>query len=196
MAKKPQKRPRSPFKNERSADLKLWLRDGCLYGFDARLAADVELSVGRTDSERAMGFHLRGGLNEKELERMCREKVITFVLDRDQVEELAVYLQTSLHGLRKPLGRRTDNFSFAAVNKPKVLLTSKLEDAARKAHPGWRQLTKHDDLENELGAPGDWVLEDGAPEGAKLVKWFKRTHPRKAQRIERDFTRRLWKGQV
>jgi hypothetical protein len=39
---------------------------------------------------------------------------IDFVLDRDQVTELAAYLQGIAHRMLKPLGRKKNNFSIAA----------------------------------------------------------------------------------
>jgi len=196
--KKRDKRPRSPFEHERSADLQLWIGDGCSGGANARFAADVEVSVGRTDSERAMGFVVNASGNPfQSLNPANENKQLAFVLDRDQILELIGYLQSQLRGLKKPLGRGKPNYSFSWILDPKLRLQRDLEAAARKAHPGWRQITEKDDPDLILGEIGDWVQEPGAPDvGPGLVRWFKRTHPRKAQRIERDFTKRLWAGRL
>jgi hypothetical protein len=50
------------------------------------------------------------------------------------------------------------------------------------AHPGWHVRR------------GDACADDGAPQGAKLVAWFKKTHPRRVARIEREFIKELWNG--
>jgi hypothetical protein len=84
---------------ERPAELLFWFGDGACTPCYARLAADVEVSIGRTNSERALGFSVRKG----------RKEVIDFVLDRDQVAELAAFLRLALPRLRKPLGRRRDD---------------------------------------------------------------------------------------
>jgi hypothetical protein len=84
---------------ERPAELLFWLADGAYTPCHARLTADVEVSIGRTNSERALGFSVRKG----------RKEVIDFVLDRDQVAELAAFLRLALPRLRKPLGRRRDD---------------------------------------------------------------------------------------
>jgi hypothetical protein len=67
--------------DERPANLLLWHGDGRLRGFDARVAAKTEVSIGRTDSKRALGFVVTNG-----------KKEIDFVLNRDQVAELAYFL--------------------------------------------------------------------------------------------------------
>jgi hypothetical protein len=164
---------KNPAPGERSADLTLWIKNGCLAAFDARFAADAEVSVGRTDSERALGFTVTIG------EKM----VADFVLDRDQVEELAAYLQHNVY-LRRPLGRRACPQFFSAMNSPKQRLYRELESAAMEAHPGY----------SELDEDGDIEVADGAPTGRRLVAWFKKAHPRAAARIERKFTKALWSG--
>src|SRR5262245_47803969 len=195
--RKPNKRPRSPFKNERSADLQLWIGDGCAGGANARFAADVEVSIGRTNSKRAMGFVVNASGNPyQSLNPGGENKQMSFVLDRDQVWELIGYLHMQLSGLRKPLGRGESSYMFSWILDPRLRLQRKLEDAAMKAHPGWKQITKQDERDQTWGEIGDWVQEPGAPDiGPGLVKWFKRVHPRKAARVvEREFTRRLWAG--
>jgi len=77
---------------------------------------------------------------------------------------------------------------FTRMTSPRVRLDMELLEAARKLHPGWH-FEGDDNDEN-------WSWEDDAPDGAKLLKWFERTHPRKAQRIKRNFTKRLWEGQL
>ena len=80
--------------NERPADLLLWLKDGCLFRRKACVAADTEVSIGRTKSERALGFIVTN-----------KEKTVDFILDRDQVAELAAFLQLASGRLKKPVGR-------------------------------------------------------------------------------------------
>jgi len=48
--RKAKKRPRSPFKNERSTDLLLWLANGAGGNTRARYDTGLEVSVGRTDA--------------------------------------------------------------------------------------------------------------------------------------------------
>jgi hypothetical protein len=175
------KRPRSPFKDERSCDLRLWPQNGSCCGPKARFAAEVVLSVGRTGSKRGMGFLLYA-VDHKKLPRFKNDQ-IDFVLDRDQVEDLMRYLQAQLNRLCRPLGPKTaDSRMWAAFRNPAFRLERALENAAIEAHPGWHK----DDPEEGL-----WSRDPGTPEGAKLIKWFKKTHPRKARRIEREFTKRL-----
>jgi hypothetical protein len=71
--------------DERPADLLFWFKDGTCGGFQARVEADVEISIGRTNSKRALGFII---MHKK-------KKVFDFVLDRDQAAELAAFLQGS-----------------------------------------------------------------------------------------------------
>jgi hypothetical protein len=52
-----------------------------------------------------------------------------------------------------------------------------------EVHPGW-----HDVGDN------NWEQDAGAPNGARLVAWFKKSRPRDAACIERKFTERLWDG--
>jgi hypothetical protein len=158
---------------ERPADLLFWFADGACGSRRARLAADTEVSIGRTNSKRALGFLVSKG----------DETVIDFVLDRDQVAELAGFLQLALPRLRKPLGRKQPQMSLAALSSPKHRLYMALEGAATAAHPGWHRIN---DRVTERDA--------GAPSGAKLVAWFKRTHPHKAARIERRFVKQMLEG--
>src|SRR5262249_15450951 len=54
------------------------------------------------------------------------------------------------------------------------------------------------DVDHDLGGPEDeeWTAEPGTSDGVKLIKWFFKTHPREAERIERDFEKRLWRGEL
>jgi hypothetical protein len=160
--------------DERPADLVFWFKDGCSSSYKARVAAGAKISIGRTDSKRALGFIVTSGKSK-----------VDFVLDRDQVAELAAFLRNSLSGLRKPLGRKRNQASLVAMSLPKVRLRNALENAAIDAHPGWHRVD--DD---------DYEPDAGAPTGARLVAWFKKAHPRAAARIERDLTRTLWEGGV
>jgi hypothetical protein len=45
--------------DERPARLLVWFRDGMCGGYDARVPADVEVSIGRTDSKQALGSSRR-----------------------------------------------------------------------------------------------------------------------------------------
>jgi hypothetical protein len=72
--------------------------------YRARVEADAEISIGLADSMRGLGFIVSRG-----------DTSIDFVLDRDQVTELAAYLQGIAHPrMLKPLGRKQNNFSIAA----------------------------------------------------------------------------------
>jgi hypothetical protein len=110
--------------------------------------------------------------------------VMDFVLDKDQVAELAAYLKhVALGRLRLPLGRKQVGLSLAAEHTPKRLLFRKLEAAAKKAHPEYHEI----DL-------GDGCVEVEGPHGKELVDWFKKNRPKEAARIEREFTKKLWEG--
>jgi hypothetical protein len=100
----PFKRSDSRAAVEQPTDLLFWLRNGSCGPYHARVEAKTELSIGRTDSERALGFIVTRG-------KTC----LDFVLDRDQVDELAAYLQIARAGLRKPLGRKPEQLSFVAM---------------------------------------------------------------------------------
>jgi hypothetical protein len=153
--------------DERPADLVFWFRDGFCGGCDARVEASARVSIGRTDSKRALGFVVSRD-----------ETRIDFVLDKDQVAELAAYLK-HCPPLLKPLGRKRDQMSLAAMFAPKQRLFAELEHAAKKAHPEYREI----DL-------GHGNIEIEGPEGEQLVSWFKKNRPKEAARIERAFTKR------
>jgi hypothetical protein len=171
--KKPKKRLPTKQRGERPADILFWFRDGTLSSYRARVTANTEVSIGRTDSKRALGFVVTSGKAQ-----------VDFVLDRDQVAELAAFLQQcALPRLLKPLGPKRSQMSLAALNSPKRRLHMALEKAATSAHPGWHVVD-----DNTLEA------DDGAPQGAKLVAWFKKTHPRDVARIEQALTKKLWEG--
>ena len=103
------KRPKSRQKGERPADLLFWYRDGHVSGYEARVAASTEVSIGRTDSRRALGFVVSRG-----------DTSMDFVLDRDQVAELAAYLQHCRPPLLKPLGRKHDQLSLVPLHREKA----------------------------------------------------------------------------
>jgi hypothetical protein len=90
---------------EQPTDLLFWFGNGACGLYRARVPAGTRLSVGRTDSERAIGFRVMKG----------ETHVVDFVLNRDQVDELATYLQGSLGRLRKPLGRKPHQISLVAM---------------------------------------------------------------------------------
>src|SRR5262249_4373677 len=157
---------------EQPTNITFWFGDGHVGGFDARTRASTEVSIGRTDSKRALGFVVSRGQTQ-----------IDFVLDKDQVAELTAYLKyCALGRLRKPLGRKRQQMSLTALGSPKHRLYMLLYGAAVEAHPGY-----HDD------GDGTFELDEDAPEGKALVAWFKKTHPQKAKRIEREFTKELWR---
>jgi hypothetical protein len=89
--------------DEQPADLSFWLRDGGVAYYRARVPADTEVSIGRTNSKRALGFIVTRG-----------KVSIDFVLNKDQVAELAAYCRVSLPGLLKPTGRKPDQISLVA----------------------------------------------------------------------------------
>jgi hypothetical protein len=127
-----------------------------------------------------------------------------FVLDREQVAALIELLHFKLPGLRRRPGSKSNSWAVMRLTNPAARLNSELELAAMKAHPGWRQIKDIDDpaewsKDSDGLPPGeddDWTAEPGTPDGIKLIKWFYKNHPRKAERIERDFERRLWAGQL
>lgn len=76
--------------DEQSADLWLWARNGCLDCFSPRPGLPV-VSVGRTDSRRALGFTFREARGQE---------LAAFVLDRAQVKALRDYLDGQLRRLK------------------------------------------------------------------------------------------------
>jgi hypothetical protein len=104
------KRRSNPYPNERPADLIFWFRNGSCGGYCARVKACREVSIGRTDSKRGLGFIVSWGPKN--------ENWIDFVLDKDQVAELAAYLK-HCPPLLKPLGRKRNQMSLAAMYAPK-----------------------------------------------------------------------------
>src|SRR5262249_52947992 len=92
--------------DERPANLLFWLGDGSCGRMDARVKADTRVSIGRTNSKRALGFIVtRDGQN------------MDVVPDKDQVTELAAFLGIQVGRLRKPLGRKKPHLSLAACLK-------------------------------------------------------------------------------
>jgi hypothetical protein len=113
-----------------------------------------------------------------------RAGVIDFVLGKDQVAELAAYMQHCVYLLDPPGRKRKQNgLSFVAMNTPKQRLFQELESAAKKAHPTYREIEVDE---------GMFEIEGEPKEG--LVAWFKKNRPKQAARIERAFTKRLWAG--
>jgi hypothetical protein len=160
-------------RDEQPTNLEFWFGDGHAGWFEARVRASTKVSIGRTNSKRALGFIVIRG-----------KTTIDFTLDKDQVAELAAYLKhCALERLLKPLGRKRSQWSLVAMSSPKHRLHMRLENAASELHPGY-----HD------GGEGMVEIEDGAPTGKALIAWFKKVHPKKAARIEREFSKELWEG--
>lgn len=109
-------------KNERPADIIFWCGDGQCGRYRARIKAEAEVSIGRTDSKRALGFIVTNG-----------DQQVDFVLNRDQVAELAAYLDLFGPGLRKPLGRKPDQISWVAVSKKLAESRSKTERGGNRS---------------------------------------------------------------
>jgi hypothetical protein len=95
--------------SERPANLLFWFKDGMCGRFDARVEARVKVSIGRTDSKRALGFIIS-----------TPETVLAdFVFDRDQLAELGAFIEMSRARLRKPLRRKPKQISLAKLlNRP------------------------------------------------------------------------------
>ena len=102
------------YDGERPADLLFWFGNGSLGGHKARVKADIEVSIGRTDSKRALGFVVTNGADS-----------FDFVLNRDQVIELTTFLQIQVGRLRKPVGRKPHQLSFVGL--------AEMEEKAAKA---------------------------------------------------------------
>ena len=102
-------------KDERPADLLFWFADGFCGKYQARTAASTRVSIGRTNSKRALGFTVSNG----------GKMVADFVLDRDQVIELAAFLQVLASGLRKPLGRKRQQHGLATTVLKDISLKQK-----------------------------------------------------------------------
>ncbi len=91
-------------RDERPTDLLFWPKDGMWWRYRPRVPASAEVSIGRTNSKRGLGFIVTNGT-----------KKVDFTLDKDQVAELAAFLQNALSGLRKPLGRKQKQLSLVAM---------------------------------------------------------------------------------
>jgi hypothetical protein len=200
---KPKKRPRSPFKYERSADLMLWLANGMAGGPQARFETDLGVSVGVTDAGQ-MGFVVYPQKTGSALNPTWKTNETNFVLDREQVAALIELLHFKLPGMPRR-GKSDNSYAVLRLTNPTFRLNNELQLAAMKAHPGWRHVKDlasdpaewvKDSEELPLGDGDDWTAEPGTPDGVKLIKWFYKTHPRKARRIERDFEKRLWAGKL
>jgi hypothetical protein len=104
---------------KRPANMSLWWGNGEVASYKARIPAEVEVSLGLTGrGEGQMGFiiYQRGN------------RIMDFVLDRDQVAELGAYLARFLTKLSKPRGGNPLRLSPAAKE-----LMSMNREAARIA---------------------------------------------------------------
>jgi hypothetical protein len=79
--------------DEQSADLILWRGDGCVANHKSGKPRLPEVSVGRTDSRRGLGFQIT---------KPNGAEITAFVLDRAQVQALSRYLQDAPKRLRAP----------------------------------------------------------------------------------------------
>jgi len=136
--------------------------DGAGGGIAARVHADIEVSIGRTNSKRAIGFivHPKSGYG---LNPASEKNETNFVLDRDQYAELILYLRFQLKRLRKPIGKKQEGWCASLVTCPNLRLNRELEAAAMEAHPGWkRDVDFYDNYDD--GTYNDWIAEPGAPQ--------------------------------
>jgi hypothetical protein len=75
--------------SERKANLELWWRDGAVAESRATKRVTTEMSIGRADSKRHLGFIVK------------QNKVtVDFCLDRSQVAELTRFLTYQIRRLR------------------------------------------------------------------------------------------------
>jgi hypothetical protein len=86
---------------EQPTDLLFWLGDGACGAYRARVPATTKVSIGRTDSKRALGFIASRG-----------ETRLDFVLNKDQVEEPIAYLQIIQAGLLIPILSKSDSLGI------------------------------------------------------------------------------------
>jgi hypothetical protein len=107
------KHKRKSRRDEQPSNLLFWIKDGFCIKCDARTRASTEVSIGRTDSKRALGFLVTRGKAQ-----------IDFVLDRDQINDLAAYLR-HCPPLLAPRGRKRKQLSLAAMWSPENILSVK-----------------------------------------------------------------------
>lgn len=128
-----EKRPRSPDEGERPADLYLWIADGAAGNFNARVAADIYVSLGITHSRRGMGFVVCNQKTGRVLWPDHEANETNFVLDRDQVATLIEYLRHRLLGMRRPFGRKKDTWVFERTTNPTVGLSANTKHISSNA---------------------------------------------------------------
>jgi len=88
------KKPKAPA--EQTVDLTLWMKDGVVAVKRGRGSKLPDVSVGRTDSKRRVGFMV---------EAPSGREIVRFALDRAQVQSLRDYLDYSLSN--RPQGNGT-----------------------------------------------------------------------------------------
>ena len=95
VAKKTTKRPkrRRPPSDEQRVDLMLWPKDGQSWLHAGSGRALPTVGVGRTDSERGLGFEMT---MHPHAESLAAAERTWFVLDRRQVEKLHTFLAVQL----------------------------------------------------------------------------------------------------
>lgn len=81
--------------DEQRADLDLWVKNGCGSWHRGQGKNLPKVSIGRTDSERGLGFVITAPSGRQRAE---------FVLDRCQVEDLHDYLGQQIRRLRNERG--------------------------------------------------------------------------------------------
>jgi len=79
--------------DEQRVDLEFWMKNGFLFPHNGQGRSLPTVSIGRTDSERGLGFLLE--------EAKTRKTLAAFVLDRSQVENLHAYLGGQIGRLKK-----------------------------------------------------------------------------------------------
>jgi hypothetical protein len=86
--------------DERRVDLKLWFQNGSGMPHAGEGKGLPEVSIGRTNSERGIGFIVFGNWKKLKTVTIGGEEETCFVLDRTQVENLHAYLGGQIERLK------------------------------------------------------------------------------------------------